>query len=129
MATDDKLERQIFGILFEHGSEALLAIARAGGEVLAANTLFAEMVGCSPQSLLGTRASELFVPDHRAEDWTEQFMDRAGLHEEVGRPDLDEPLVVHLVKTSHHRNALIDRRAERGSADDLPAEAQVEQGA
>ncbi len=101
---DSTLEDQVFGILFEHGTEAVFSIHRDTRRVLAANSRLEDLVGRSRASLVGMPAGELFADDNRDtrdDDWTSRILDRAGLHEEVALRRLDGYTVFVALTVAH----------------------------
>ena len=88
---------EIFGVLFEHGSEAAFSVDRKTCQILSANRQLEDLIGRSRESLIGLSASEMFLSDERVGDWPEQILSRAGLHEEVALKRLDDyPIYVSL---------------------------------
>ena len=88
---------EIFGVLFEHGTEAVFSIHRESKHILTANSKLENLVGRSSTSLIGRPAIEMFLQDERVRDWSEQIVTRAGLHEEVALKSLDNyPIYVSL---------------------------------
>jgi PAS domain S-box-containing protein len=95
------VNRQLFGILFDHCCEGVFAVQRDSGCILTANHRFSELSGRPLDELIGSGAAELFA--HRMGS----IFERPGLHEDVAltRPD-GYPLfvtmtVAHLDQTEH----------------------------
>lgn len=93
-STTQPLESQIFGLLFEHGSEAVFTVQRDTGQVLAANGRMAEMVCRSVESLIGTSVYDLVhlerTPKNDLRVGASMIFSRPGLHEEIAFRRLDD---------------------------------------
>ena len=92
---------EIFGVLFEHGAEAVFSIHRQTRRILSANRRLEDMVGRSSRSLVGSPAQEMFVRDDRVTDWVDRILSRAGLHEEVALRQVDDYPVYVTLTVAH----------------------------
>ena len=87
-APNQKLEADVFGILYECGSQAVFTVSREEGTVVTANRALEDLLGRSRQALVGAHISE--IADNADDcDWTEAIVERAGLHEDVSLRRLD----------------------------------------
>jgi len=77
-----RLEADVFGILYDSGSQAVFTVDRGSRQIATVNPALEELLGRPRAHVLGTDAAELFDdPDGR--DWTTALIERAGLHEDV----------------------------------------------
>jgi len=57
---DERIERAVFGLLFETSSEALFIIYRATRRILSANVRMADLLACDVGAVIGQRLDDLF---------------------------------------------------------------------
>src|SRR5262245_13415724 len=84
---DSVLATELFGMLFEHCTEAVFAVDRSSERIVTANGRLEDLTGRSRDSLIGTTLSNLLA-EGDAEGWR-HLTDRPGLHEDVPVARLD----------------------------------------
>ncbi len=103
------IDRKIFGLLFEHTSEAAFAVSRTDMRIVSANIRLEDLTGRSMAVMVGEPAASLFLPsdDCDAAERAVRVIGRQGLHDEIGIARIDGYPVTVALTVAHieHSNA------------------------
>lgn len=95
----------VFGLLFDHGFEAAMVVARADRTVVSANRQFADLTGLATEVLIGHPIDTLLLPDSARHG--PSLIDHAGRYEDVAVVQSDgyaryvDLTVIHLEHADH----------------------------
>jgi len=97
------IDRKIFGLLFEHTSEAAFAVSRSDMRIVSANSRLEDLTGSSMAVLVGQPAASLFLPsdDCDAGERATRVIERQGLHDEIAIARIDGYPVTVALTVAH----------------------------
>jgi len=102
------IDRKIFGLLFEHTSEAAFAVSRTDLRIVSANSRLEDLTGRSRAILVGQPAANLFLPNDEcdANALANRVIGRQGLHDEIAIARIDGYPVTVALTVAHveHEN-------------------------
>src|SRR5262245_26650302 len=95
---------QVFELLFDHCSEAVFAVQRARGTIVAANRRLAQLTGVDEAGLIGAPVDRLFATRPHptaARDEPYRVLEQIGTHEEVPLQGGDGQSVLVTLTVTH----------------------------